>query len=154
MPHTFRARVALVPLLALLIGACSEGTTEPDPDPGADPALLAGVYVAEDTYGTLTFITMASGETIDWLEEGASLTIELAADGKTTGRLFVPGADEDGEDFDADLKGTWKLQGDTVHFSHSADSFIRDTPFVVKGSRLEADHILGDTRVRVVLERR
>lgn len=150
MLRTTRLTTPIALLTAFALGGCSDDPAEP----GNDLAPLAGVWVAEDDYGAILFTTTQAGTTEDWLALGASISIELAANGRTTGRIFVPGADEDGSDFDEDLTGTWSLRGDTVHFSHSADTFIRDTPFLVRGDRLEADEMMGDTRIQVVLQKR
>jgi len=149
----FRSTRSFVPAplaAALLLIACGDDPAEPR----LTMTMVAGEYVAEQTLGAITFTTTEGGETIDWLERGASLTITLATDGTTEGRLFVPGMDEDGGDFDADLTGAWTLVGDTVRFSHAADTFVRDMPFVVRDGRLEGDRTFGGTRIRVVLVKR
>jgi hypothetical protein len=151
------ATSALFAVLFLTAGfglaACGGDTTGPDPQQAAMQK-VAGHYVASQSYGALSFTTTASGETIDWLAVGGSLEIDLAADGTTTGRVFVPGGDEDGSDWEADLKGTWTLAGSTIRFSHKADTFVRDMPFTVRDGRLDGDQTFGGTRVRVVLARR
>jgi len=128
---------------ALVAAACGEA------DPGAPTVRqVAGSYVA------VVFTATSGGQTLDMLALGASLEITLSADGRTAGRLFVPGGDEDGSDFEADLEGTWTLEGDTVRFSHDADTFVRDMPFHVRGGRLEGDRTFGDDRIQVVLAKR
>ncbi|HEX6938241.1 MAG TPA: hypothetical protein VF158_02425 [Longimicrobiales bacterium] len=148
--------MALRPIIGLLVvapllTACSDD--EP-PAPEIRMAEVAGDYVAEGDYGVYSFTTTADGQTTDWLAEGASVHITLTADGRTSGRLFVPGGDEDGSDFEADLAGTWSLIGDIVEFSHEADTFIRDMAFHVEDGRLSGDETFDDARVRLVLERR
>lgn len=140
---------ATLAALLLLIG-CGDDPTEPR----LTMELLAGEYVAEDSFGAITFTTTEAGQTVDWLARGASLTIRLAPNGSTEGRLFIPEADEDGSDLDADMAGTWTLVGDTVRFSQSADTFVRDMPFVARDGRLEGDRVFGGTRVRVTLVKR
>jgi len=131
-------------LLAVLVAAaCGDG------DPGAPTVpRVAGSYVA------VVFTATSEGQTLDLLALGASLEITLSTDGRTAGRLFVPEGEEDGSDFEADLAGTWTLEGDTVRFSHDADTFVRDMPFHVRDGRLEGDRTFGDSRVRVVLAKR
>lgn len=137
------------PLAAeLLLIACGDDPAEPQ----LTREMVAGEYAAEQTLGASTFTATQGGETIDWLERGASLTITVATDGTTKGRLFVPGMD--GSDFDADLTGKWTLVGETVRFSHAADTFVRDMPSVVRDGRLEGDHTFGGTRIQVVLVKR
>lgn len=137
--------------LAPFLAAC-------DDDAPAEPEIrmaeVAGDYAAKGAYGMYTLTTTENGQTIDRLAEGSSFTIELTADGRTTGRLFVPGGDEDGSDFDADLVGTWSLAGDVVEFAHEADTFLRDMVFQVEDARLSGDETFGDVRVRIVLEKR
>lgn len=70
-----------------------------------------------------------NGITADLLLLGASLTVVLNQDGTTTGRLLAPGLGENGADVDEDLAGTWTLEGSTVTFDQSGDTFIRDAPF-------------------------
>lgn len=93
------------------------------------------------------------GQTTDYLAAGATARLELDADGTTTGRLFVPGGGENGGDFDADLAGTWTLQGDTVRLSHAADTFLRDMPLVVSRNSLAGDRTFSGIHVRIVLVR-
>jgi len=77
--------------------------------------------------------------------------MSLAANGTTTGHLFLPGADTGGADFNADMAGTWMLSGDTIQFDQTADSFVRDMPFLAGENRLTGDHTFGGVRVRLVL---
>jgi hypothetical protein len=132
--------------LALILLACSD---KKDPIAPIDPVKDAS-FRAEDKYGALKFTT-SDGETTDWLAEGAKFTIDLAGDGTTTGRLFIPGMEEDGSDFDADLAGTWTLKGDTVRFTHEADTFVRDMPFLVRTNKLEGEHTFDGTKIQVTL---
>jgi hypothetical protein len=134
---------------ALVLGACADDPSGPNPDQLAMQQ-LAGSYAATDQYGAITLTTTANGETRDWIAAGGSLQIDLAPDGTTTGRLFVPGADDDGGDLDADLTGTWAVDGNTISFSHTADTFLRDMPFQVNGSQLEGDQTFDDVRVQAV----
>lgn len=135
--------------LALPLLACGD---EKEPLTPTDPVVNTS-FRAEDKYGVLKFTT-GGGETIDWLAEGARFTIDLAAGGTTTGRLFIPGMEEDGSDFDADLAGTWTLKGDMVRFSHEADTFVRDIPFLIRTDKLEGEHTFAGTKIQVVLEKK
>jgi hypothetical protein len=154
--RSFRTRPQtrfLVLLLAFAVAACGSDKDPVDPGP-LTMQKLAGTYLAADNFGAITFTTTENGETTDRLSEGATLEIELAANGTTTGHLFVPGADEDGRDLDADLVGSWTLKGDTIRFSHQADTFLRDMPFRVIDTKLEGDVTFSEARVQVVLVRR
>ena len=135
------------------LGACDDGGTV-DVDPTV--AIVAGSYTAEGNFGTIVFTTTTAGspEVTDWLAQGGSLTMTLNEDGTTAGRLFVPGADEDGGDFDEDLTGTWSLSDGVVTFDQPADTFIRDMAFEYADGRLNGEETFGDTTIRVILQRR
>ena len=77
----------------------------------------------------------------------------LNQDGTTTGRLVAPGLGENGTDVDEDLAGTWTLQGSTVTFDQSGDTFIRDVPFTAEPSRLRAEGTFNGVIVRAVLSK-
>lgn len=142
----------LVACLALFATtACDNGPA--GPDTGLTMNEIAGRYGAYGDYGALELTTLADGETVDWLAAGGSVDLTLSADGTTAGSLHVPGADENGSDFEADLAGSWTLVGDTVRFEQAADTFIRDVPLAVEGSTLVGDRSFGEVRVRMVLRR-
>jgi hypothetical protein len=116
-------------------------------DDGFDPTVdeVAGTYQAT----TFTF-DGGSGPT-DLLAIGASVTITLAPDGTSSGRMLVPGVAEGGGDLDADLAGTWTLSGTTVTFDQAADTFMRDVTFTAEPSRLRAQGTFGEEVVVLVL---
>jgi hypothetical protein len=91
-------------VLAVLAGGCG------DDDDGFNPTIetVAGSYTAS------TFTIEDETGTIDLLALDASVSATLNEDGTTTGQLFVPEGDEDGSDLEADLAGTWTLEGDTL----------------------------------------
>jgi len=94
--------------------------------------------------------TDTSGAVTDWLAAGATLDISLAANGTTTGHLFIPGGATGGGDVDADLTGTWTLVHNAVFFNQTADTFMRDMTFFAHRGRLQGDQLLNE-RVMVVL---
>jgi hypothetical protein len=94
---------------------------------------VAGIYEA-----SVFTVTGFSGTT-DLLLAGATVDATLVPDGTTSGRLFVPGGDEGGGDLDEDLTGTWTLTGQTVTFSQTADTFIRDVEFVAGRNTLTGE---------------
>jgi hypothetical protein len=102
-------------------------------------------------YSLQALTTTDSGGTVNWVTAGATCTISLAANGTTTGHLFLPGADTGGVDFNADMPGTWALSGDSISFDQAADSFVRDMSFGALENRLAGDHTFTGTRVRFVL---
>ncbi len=150
MTLRFRIPAALL-AAALTLAACGDSPTGGDSQQ-LRMQRLAGSYEGFK-YGEKRFTTTENGQTTDWVARGASLKIELAADGTTSGRLLVPGADEDGGDFDASMAGSWTLKGDTVRFQQDADTFVRDMPFLVKGGRLVGSEDFGDVRIDVTLSR-
>lgn len=120
-------RLAGVALAAL--AACSG---EAGPGGVASPGSgAAGAYTAT------AFTLNQGGPEEDLLAQGSAVTLNLLADGTTTGRMFVPGAlTSDGADFDEDLDGMWTQTGDVVRLQHSADTFLRDIDLVVSGNTL------------------
>lgn len=137
-------------LFTLLVAALAAGACGDDP---LRPEDLVGSYLAEGDVGELTATNLRSGQSVDMLARGAFIRLTLDEDNSTEGRFFAPGADEDGGDFDADLRGAWELSGDTLRLRHSADTFLRDVRFRVRPDRLIAERTFVDDSVRVVLMR-
>ena len=106
---------------------------------------VAGPYAA-----SLFTLTTAAGTT-DLLGLGSSVTVTLAPDGTTSGHLFVPGGAEEGGDLDAELTGTWTLNGKIVTFNQTADTFIRDVEFTASRNRLTAEGTFNEQTIRLVL---
>jgi hypothetical protein len=132
----------------LLLGCGGDSGDDPS---GPERATFAGTYHASATAYTASIFTITQGGvTTDLLDLGGVLDLTLAEDGSTSGRMFVPGADEDGSDFDRDLTGAWTLSGDTVRFEHDADTFLRDVPFTLSGNLLSGEYTSGDVVVRAV----
>src|SRR5439155_9705524 len=84
---------------------------------------------------------------------GSLIDLTLVGDGGTTGRLFVPAPKPGTADFDAGLAGTWTLVADTVTLTHAADTFLRDMPLRVAGTRLEGDKTFSVVQIVVVLQK-
>jgi hypothetical protein len=138
--RTVFKRVSVVSL-AFALGACGGDSFSPTVE------TVAGSYTA----GSLT--ASAAAGTTDLLALGSTVDITLAADGTTSGRLFVPGGAEDGSDLDVDLVGTWTLSGSTVTFNQAGDTFIRDVPFTAGPNRLSGEGTFSGTIVRLVLNK-
>lgn len=137
-----RSAMSVAPVLLLLTLSCG----------GDDPFTptvqnVAGSYQASSLTGT------QSGITVNLLSLGATVAIVLNEDGTTTGRVFAPGLDVGGQDLDVDLAGTWTLQGETVTFEQTGDTFIRDVPFTVGRNRLQGESTFGGVLVRLTLTR-
>lgn len=131
----------LVPVgLAVALASC-----------GADDDFSPTVDTVAGTYSAATFTVTSPAGTINLLASGSTVAVTLAPDGTTAGHLFVPGGGENGEDVDADLTGTWTLNGSTVTFSQSADTFIRDVEFTATRDRLSSQGTFGDQTVHLVL---
>lgn len=109
---------------------------------------LAGSYEAS------LFTVVEGSSTEDLLAQGASIDLTLNANGSTSGRLFVPGGNEDGSDLDTALDGKWTLDGSQVFFDHPADTFIRDMIFTASAGRLVGHATFDGVVLDVVLDRR
>lgn len=126
-------------------GACDDG--EDPTTVEVDMAAVAGSY---------TLVALSSTETTgvtDWVDAGATVTLNLQANGTTTGRLFIPGAEDDGSDLDLDLTGTWSLDDGEVELDHDADTFLRDMDLVYVDGVLTGEETFGGETVRIVLQR-
>lgn len=135
-----RARFLITLVLAQLAIGCRDSA-------GPSIGTVAGVY------GATTFTSTTNGVTTNHLAEQGRIQIILATNGTTDGQLFIPGGNDDGSDVIEDLVGTWTLDGRTVEFDNASDTFLRDMPFNVSGTRLVGDATFGDTRIQVTLER-
>jgi hypothetical protein len=133
-----RAIVAVT--LALALGSCGgEDTFSPTVES------VAGSYTAS----SLTLVSSVG--TTDLLALGSTVAISLDANGITSGRLFVPGGDDDGSDLDVDLAGTWTLSGSTVTFNQPGDSFIREVEFTAGPDQLNGEGEFSGAIIRLVL---
>ena len=129
-------------LVAAAVLACgSDNSTEPGLD-------LVGDYTATQ------WVTQGSSGQSYPLLAGSTLNISLSSNGTTAGHLHVA-ASGGNPAFDADMAGTWAKSGNTVTFSQSADTFVRDMPFTVvaNGSTwsLAGDHTFSSSGVNVKL---
>ncbi len=130
----------LVAALAFTLAACGSGFA-----PTARE--VAGVYNAT------VFTTNGSGILTDQLALGATIQINLAEGGATSGQIYVPGGNSDGSALKAALDGTWSLSGDKVSFNQTADTFLRDMTFTATDTSLDADNTFSGIRVKVTLQR-
>lgn len=117
----------------------------------ADPFLptpdnMVGTYTARQ------LIAVMPDSAIDWLAGGASLTLTLSADSKSSGRFFLPASLAGGTDLDADMAGTWLLYGYTLVLAQDAESFVRHMDFTAQENRLAGDQTMPDgVRIIVIL---
>ena len=136
-----RKRLATVLLGACALVACS-----------SNPTSSSGYVIAGD-YTAASLTTTNAGTVTDQLAAGATVRVVLAADGSTTGRLFVPALGTQPAT-DADLAGTWSQSGDVVALHHNADTFLRDMPLTAHGQQLVGDRTFSGVRVQLTLARR
>jgi hypothetical protein len=133
-------RVFALALLALGVKSCADSPTEVGSPVGSFAA----------TRFTIVDIT----GTHDLLPAGARLDLTLAAGGSASGTLVVPDGESGSDVLTASMAGTWTLQGSTLTFDQAEDTFVRDTPFILKSSnRIEADKVFSGTRVLLTLTR-
>ena len=136
-------RIGGVLVAATLLACGSDNSTEPG-------LALEGNYTA-----TQWQTSGSSGQT-NQLIAGSTLNIALNTNGTTTGHLHIA-ASGGNPAVEADMAGTWAKSGNTVTFSQSADTFVRDTPFTVVANganwALVGDHVFSGTRIQLTLTR-
>lgn len=152
MPHrrTIARHIAgasRIAIAVLLFAAC--GGTEP------------GLSIA-GTYRATTFLVEAPGRPEqDMLAAGGSVNLTIASDNTTSGTLLIPGNVGLGAaPITANLAGKAVVLGkNTVVFSQSTDSFVRDLPWAINvppsTSRVESlsvtDRAVGPAVVSITL---
>lgn len=138
------SRLIAASLFALAALACSDNDTVPPPNP------VVGSYTATQ------FVTTGAGGQTNQLAAGSTLQITLAADGTTSGQLHMAASGGDPA-FDASMAGTWTQSGNTIDFTQSADSFVRDMPFtlVANGAiwELVGNQTFSGTQIQLTLTR-
>lgn len=138
----------LAALAVVLAVACSDPFT---------PTVqrVAGAYHA------VSFTATDSAGTTDWMPS-TRLDIRLFSNGRTDGLLWMIGGGEGGTDIQQLMTGSWSLDGDTVRFSQTADTFVRDIAFLARATRsddiqlydrLEGDQTFAGMRIRILLKR-
>ena len=130
-------------ILLSLTTACGS-----DKSTGPDMGDVAGSYDA-------TALTVTQADTsYDFIADGATIHLVLDEDGTTSGHLTIPASDlSHGEAVDADMAGSWTLDGATVHITQSTDTFIRDLPLTADGNNLTGDATFDDVQVHLVMSR-
>jgi hypothetical protein len=137
-----RSILARRALLALAVGAMACGD---------DDSFSPTVETVAGSYTATTFTLSSAVGNINLLGGGATVTLDLASDGGTTGRLFVPDGNLDGSDLDEDLTGTWSLTDSTVTFDQTAATFIPDIDFIASSNRLTGEGTFTGGTLRLVL---
>jgi len=109
---------AKIGVLAALVGAggCGDGSVGPEE--------VAGRYSAT------TFAVQINGATTELLSRGASVDLELRADGTTAGRIILPAVSGvQLTPVDHDLAGTYTVGSNVVRLSQTADTSYLDGVF-------------------------
>jgi hypothetical protein len=81
--------------------------------------------------------------------------MNLAANGATSGHLHMA-ASAGNPVFDADMTGTWTMNGNVVDFTQTADTFVRDMVFTLQLVATNTWDLVGDqafsgTRIQLTL---
>jgi len=129
------AALTLSGILLLTVSACG------DDDPAAPTGSIAGTYTS----------TSFRVDDDNLLAQGAFLTLTLDPVSTVSGRLIVPMGGE--EPVDADMEGTYELDGNTVTFTQQADTFVRDATWTWLGDFLDGIWSNGEVTVTVRLTR-
>ena len=110
------------------------------------------------TYSAIILVMTDNGVPTNVLAGGGSLTMNLAPDGTTIGRLHTIGsAGTPGHPaIDADLAGTWTRNGDEVDFTQASNTFVNVMTFRIEQITdtvwsLVADDVVNGTRINVTL---
>ena len=135
------------PMIARSLLALAVGAMACDGDDSFSPT----VETVAGSYSATTFTLTSVGGSINLLAGGATLTLNLATDGTTTGRLFLPDGELDGSDLDEDLAGTWSLTDSTVTFDQTAATFIPEIDFIASSNRLTGEGSFSGGTLRLVL---
>jgi hypothetical protein len=121
--------------------ACGSDSTSP-------ANTVAGTYTATE------FVTTGGSGQTNQILAGSTLVIVLAANHTTTGHLHLV-AQGGNPAFDADMAGTWDLNGTMVTFTQNADTFVRDMNFTLSSNGnvflLSGDDSFAGTRIQVTL---
>ena len=113
---------------------------------------------ATGNYTAISFVTTGTGGQRNEVLAGSTLTLNLNANGTTSGHLHVAANGSDPA-FDSDLPGTWTQTGTTVELTMPAvDTFVEDmplelTPNSLGGWDLEGTGGFSGTQVQLTLRR-
>jgi len=109
-------------------------------------------------YAAIIFVTTPSGGSArNELQAGSTLTFNLNSNGTISGHLHVA-ANGTAPVFDADMAGTWSVNGNVVTFTQAADTFVRNMAFTIQSEGgsvkfLVGDQVFSGTRVNLTLGR-
>jgi hypothetical protein len=127
--------------IAAIVACGSDDSTAPD-------ATVAGTYQA-----TVFTSTGSSGIT-NHILAGSTLILNLAPDGTLSGHLHMV-ATSSNSALDADMAGTWVQSGNTVNFTQTADTFVRNITFAISANgnlwELEGNRAFSGTDIHIKL---
>jgi hypothetical protein len=132
-------RRQVLALTALAFASACESSTDPSMSD------VAGTYAAT------SFTTTTNGTVTNQLTRGSTLSLVLTAQGTVTGSLVMP--DDGTGAVNESMAGSWTLNGSTVDFSQTADTFVRDMTFTSNNGTLTGDQTFSGTRIQVTLTR-
>ncbi len=90
-------------------------------------------------YHTLVLVLTEGATSVNLLQLGVTLNLELRSDGTTRGSFRAPAiAGLAGTPFDYDLAGTYSIEGGVLRMSHQADTFLRDTEWAISKRSLSS----------------
>jgi hypothetical protein len=139
-------RHSIVKTAPMLIGvaamiACGSDSTGP-------PSPLVG------SYNAVEFTTTGSSGQTNQILAGSTLSINLSANGSTTGHLHIAASGGTAA-FEADMAGTWAQTGSSVKFSQAADTFVKNMTFAVTAAgsswELVATQVFSGTEIKLTL---
>jgi len=136
---------ALLPLIVLACGS----------DPNGPGLGGGGAQPPVGSYSAIIFVTTGTSGVTNQLQNGSSLSINLAANSTTSGHLHVAPSGSTPA-FDANMAGTWQVSGDQVSFKQTDDSFMNDLIFTIQplsasAWSLVADGVVQGTRINLTL---
>jgi hypothetical protein len=118
---------------------------------GDDDSFSPTEETVAGSYTATTFELSSVVGNINLLGGGATVTLDLATDMTTTGRLFVPTGITGGSALEEDLAGTWSLTDSTVTFEQPQATFLPDIQFVASANRLTGEGTFSGGTLRLVL---
>jgi hypothetical protein len=106
------------------------------------------------SYNAILFVTTGSSGQTNQIQAGSTLSINLAANGSTTGHLHIV-ASGGYPALEADMAGTWTQTGSSVTFSQAADTFVRNMTFAVTAAgsswQLVGNQVFSGTQIQITL---
>jgi hypothetical protein len=134
-----RLRSSLLILALSAAAACGDDSNDPSP-------------IVPGTYEATRFVLIESGSSpIDALAEGASLFMDITAEGTTDGELFIPAilTEEGLDDEIVSMEGTYTQSGNTIDFQQAGDSFVPLATWVVGSGTITGVWTSADNQRRV-----